>query len=126
MRKIALIFTFSFLFISCEKENQDILIGKWKLVKGYSSMGGYYIPNVQDQRMEEYRKDNIRIRYNFEGNEIVRCNYSATKYTVTIYGKELNGDTWSSHYDYWFKHDTLAIKNDGGFEFYNEYFIRVK
>jgi hypothetical protein len=126
MKKILLIFFFFLLFISCEKENNDILIGKWKLVKGYSIMGGGYIPDVQDQRMEEYTKDNIRIRYDFEGKEIGRCNYSATNSTVTISGKELNGDTWSSDYNYWFMHDTLKIKNDGGFEYYDEFFIRVK
>lgn len=121
-----MIFAFSLIFFSCEKENNDILIGKWKLVKGYSTMGGVYIPDFQDQRMEEYTKENIRIRYDFEGNEIGRCNYSATNSTVTISGKELNGDTWSSVYNYWFMHDTLKIKNDGGFEYYNEFFIRTK
>ena len=116
-------------FFSCEKEkgNNDIIIGKWRLVKGFDVMaGGYYDIATKYQRFEEYTNDNIRIRYDFEGNEITRCNYSVTNSIVTISGKELNGDTWSLQYKYWFQHDTLAIKNDGGFEFYNEYFIRVK
>jgi hypothetical protein len=110
----------------CEKENIDLLVGKWQLVKGSHYMAGDYIPDVQDQRMEEYTKDGIRIRYDFEGIETSRCNYSATNSTVTISVEKLNGDTWSSDYDYWFAHDTLVIRNDGGFEYYDEFFVRIK
>lgn len=123
IKKIVLILSLSILFISCEKENQEILIGEWKLVKSYSVMGGDYFPDIQHQRIEEYTKDNIRIRYDFEGNEITRCNYSATNSTVTISGKELNGETWSLYYDYWFVHDKLKTTSSGEFD---EFFIRVK
>jgi len=126
MRKIILFFAFSLLFFSCEKEKSDILIGKWKLVKGYSIMGGDYIPDIQDQRLEEYTNSNIRILYDFEGKEIGRCNYSATNSAVTISGKNLNGEEWRSDYDYWIVHDTLKIRHDGGFEYYDEFFIRTE
>ena len=43
-----------------------------------------------------------------------------------LFGKENDGNEWSSTYKCWFQHDTLAIKHDGGWEYYNEYFIRVK
>ncbi len=109
----------------CEKENIDLLVGNWKFVKDYSPMRGDYTIPLENQRMEEYTKDDIRIRYDFEGTETSRCNYSATNSTVTISGEELNGDTWSMDYDYWFEHDTLVINNDGGFEFINDYFVRI-
>lgn len=86
-------------------------------------MGGDYFPDIQHQRIEEYTKDNVRIRYNFEGNEITRCNYSATNSTVTISGKELNGETWHLNYDYWFVSDSLKTRSSGE---YDEFFIRVK
>jgi hypothetical protein len=111
----------------CEKENIDLLVGKWKLVKGYNLMvGGDYNIDIQNQRMEEYTKDDIRIRYDFEGSESSRCNYSATNSTVTVSVEKLNGDTWSSDYDYWFAHDTLVIRNDGGFEYYDEFFVQIE
>ena len=125
IKKVLLISFFSLLLLSCEKENQDILIGKWEFVQGFNSMSGYYIPGIQASRIEEYTKDNIRIRYDFEGNEISRCNYIATNSTFTISGKELNGETWSLDYNYWFVHDTLKLRNDGGFEYYDEFFIRI-
>ena len=127
MKKKALMILTSILFLSCEKENSDILIGKWRLVKGFDIMAGgnYNIPN-EYQRFEEYTKNNIRIQSDLSENEISSCNYSATNTVVTIFGKENNGEEWSSTYKYWFQHDTLAIKHDGGFEYYNEYFIRVK
>jgi len=126
MRKIVLIFAFSLILFSCEKENQDILIGKWQFVKGFNIMGSNFIPDIEDQRIEEYTNNNIRIRFDYQGNEIGRCSYSATNTTVTISGKELNGDTWSSDYEYCLVHDTLRIRNDGGFEYYDEFFIRIK
>ena len=127
MKKAALMILASIIFLSCGKENNDILIGKWRLVKGYDIMAGgdYDIPD-EDQRFEEYTKDNIRIQYDLDENEISRCNYSATNTSVTVFGKEDGGDEWSFTYQYWFQHDTLAIKHDGGWEYYNEYFIRVR
>lgn len=86
--------------------------------------GGYYDIPAKDQRFEEYTKQNVRIQTDLEGNEISRCNYSASNTTITIFGKENDGTEWSFEYEYWFLHDTLAIKHDGGFEYYNEYFIR--
>lgn len=110
----------------CEKENFDLLVGKWKLVKDYSPMRGDYTIPLENQRMEEYTKDGIRIRYDFEGTETSRCNYSVTTSTVTISVEKLNGDTWSSDYDYWFAHDTLVIRNDGGTEYIDEFFVRIE
>ena len=125
MKKIAFFISIILLFSSCEKESDHLLIGNWRLVKGYDLMeGGFYDIPLEYQRFEEYTKQKTRIQYNLDGIEISRCNYSATNETVTIFGKEIDGTEWSSQYDYWFVQDTLAIKHDGGFEFYNEYFIR--
>lgn len=127
MKKIAMLFVLSLTLFSCKKDNNDIIIGKWKLVAGYSIMaGGKYIPPIQEQRMEKYTKGNIRILYDFEGNETARCDYNATETTIKIYGVNLNGEEWSSNYDYWFVHDTLKIRHDGGFEYYDEFFIRIE
>ena len=89
-------------------------------------MGSYYNIPQHDQRFEEYTKENSRIQYDYEGNEISRCDFDATNSIVTIFGKEINGNEWSFSYDYWINHDSLSIKHSGGFEFYMEYFIRVK
>ena len=126
MKKIALLFIFSLFIFSCEKDKNEILIGKWKLVEGYSSMGGnrYSIP-VQGQRIDEYT-GKIKILFDFAGNEIDRCEYSATNSTINLFGVNLNGTSWHLNYDYWFEHDTLKIKNDGGFEFSYDYFVRLK
>ena len=40
MKKIIFIFFFSLLFISCEKEDRDILTGKWVWVKTIIPYGG--------------------------------------------------------------------------------------
>ena len=127
MKKIAILFAFSLSIFSCEKDNNDLLIGKWKLVEGFDVMaGGKYTIPVKDQRMEEYTIGNIRILYDFEGNEIGRCNYKATETIITVYGANQDGKEWSFSDEYWFLHDTLTIKQDGGFESYNEYFIRIE
>lgn len=127
MKRITLIVLTSFLFLSCEKEPCDILIGKWRLVKGFNLMaGGNFDIPAEYQRYEEYTKSKIRIQSDLNGNEISNCSYSVTNTAITIFGQESNGEQWSSTYNYWLQHDTLAIKHDGGFEFYNEYFIRVK
>jgi hypothetical protein len=126
LKKIILIFFCPLLFISCEKENNDILVGKWEFVKGFNLMTGNYIPVMQDQRIEEYTKSNLRILYDPGGNETARCNYNATNTNITIYGENLNGEKWSFNYDYCFVHDTLRIRHDGGFEYYDEFLIRIR
>jgi len=126
-----LIFTFLLCAIfatACEKENssQVKLIGKWQLVGGYDIMaGGDYSIETENQRIEEYTRDNQRIRYDYLGNVISSCSYRATESVVTIHVEKEDGTKWESSYDYWFSNDTLKIHNVGGFEFYNEYFIRI-
>ena len=127
MKNLILILAIGLFFLGCEKEEYDRIIGKWKYVKGYDMMaGGYYVPNIEDQRIEEYTKNNERIRYDYLDNEISRCSFSSTDSVITIYGVELNGQEWELSYKYWFVNDTLKIRNDGGFEYYDEYFIRIK
>lgn len=127
MKALAVLLLLSLTFRSCEKDNSELLIGKWRHVAGYNLMtGGKHLIPSQSQRMEEYTKDNIRIRYDFEGNEIVRSSYIATETNVKVYGVSLDGNEWSINYDYWFAHDTLKIRNDGGFEFSDNYFIRIE
>ena len=116
-------------FISCEKENYNVdkIIGKWQLVEGYNlMMDGVYSVDTENQRMEEYTKDNQRILFDYLGNEIARCNFRVTKSVITIYGEEINGTKWEYNNEYWLSKDTLKIRYDGGFEFYDEFFIRIK
>lgn len=112
--------------LSCKKENDDLLVGKWKLVKSYSIMGGEYFPSIQDQRIEEYTKKNRRILYDFEGNEIARSNFSATNSSINIYGANLNGEEWNFNMEYWITSDTLRLRQNGGFEHYDEFLIRIE
>ena len=126
---IFLILLCNIFFISCEKDDlpTEKIIGKWKLVEEYSlMMGGVYSVDTENQRIEEYTKDNLRILYDYHGNEIVRCNYRATKSVITIYGEEINGTKWENSYRFWLSKDTLKIRYDGGFEFYNEFLVRIK
>jgi hypothetical protein len=113
------------LIFSCKKENTDLLIGKWKLVKTFSFMGGNYFPEIQEQRIEEYTKKK-RILFDFEGNEIVRSDYKATNSIINVFGKEINGDQWDFNIDYWLVNDTLKLRHSGGFEYYDEFLIRIK
>ena len=123
------ILLFTILFAGCEKYNYPFekIIGTWKLVGGYDIMsGGIYSVDTTEERMEEYTRDNLRIRYDYRGNEISRCGFSATESVITIYVKKKDGTECESSYDYWFSNDTLKIRNNGGFEFYDEYFIRIE
>ena len=125
---IFIILLCNLFFVSCQKDNDPMeqIIGKWKSVKGYNPMGGIYFVDTENQRIEIYTRDNMRILYDYLGNEIARCNFRATKSIITIYGEEINGTKWENSYKYWFSNDTLKIRNDGGFEFYDEFLIRVK
>lgn len=117
------------VFTSCEKDKYPIekIIGKWQLVEGYDLiMGGAYSVDTENQRIEKYTEDNLRILYDYLGNEIARCNYRTTKSMITIYGEEINGTKWENNYEYWFSNDTLKIRHDGGFEFYDEFLVRIK
>jgi len=117
------------VFVGCQKDNnqEDKIIGKWQLVEGYSlMMGGVYSIDTENQRIEEYTKDNLKILYDYLGNETARCNFSATKEIITIYGEEITGTKWEHSVKYWFSKDTLKIRYDGGFEFYDDFFIRIK
>jgi len=112
----------------CEKENIDLLVGKWKFAKGYSSIGTQtdYIPEIQDQKIEEYTKKGIRILYDYQGVEIHRWDYHATDSTITIYGELNDGQEYSKEIEYWFIQDTLKIRHDGGFEYYDDFFVRIE
>jgi hypothetical protein len=124
MKKLVLIISTVLLLITCEKDNNDLLIGKWRLTLGYHPMVGYHDITPTDIRYEEYTRRNIRIVSDHEGNETARGSYKATNSTITCYGKDNDGSDFSFDYEYSFLHDTLAIRHDGGFEFYMEYFIR--
>jgi hypothetical protein len=130
MKRIIFTLSISIIFsISCQKEDFDFneIVGKWQLTKGYSLMlGGFFTIDPKDQRIEEYTGNSERILYDYLGNETARCGYNITDSTITIFGENLNGNDWEFEYKYWFKQDTLVIHQDGGFEYYNEFFIRIK
>ena len=128
MKKLLFTILLCSLFVTgCEKNNSPIekIIGKWQLVGGYEA-GWTYTAEAANQRVEKYTRDNLRIRYDYRGNEISRCGFRATESVITIYFEKTDGTEWESSYDYWFSNDTLKIRNDGGFEFYDEYFIRIE
>ncbi len=124
------LFILLFIFlIGCKKDFNylESIVGKWQLVKGYDIMvGGVYSVDNENQRIEEYTKNHERIRFDYLGDEIGRYGYTINETEITIFGKELNGQVWYSSYEYWLNNDTLKICNDGGFEFYYEFFVRIK
>ena len=126
MKRIGILLILTLVLISCEKDNNDLLVGKWRLVEGFNIMaGGKYSIPLQEQRIEEYTK-NLRILYDFEGNEIARSNYDATETIVTVNGINEDGKSWSFSFEYLLQHDTLTLKHDGGFEYYNDILVRLK
>lgn len=129
MKKVIIALLLGIIFnAGCEKEDNILqkVTGKWQLVKGYDVMSGVYIPKKEEQRIVEYTKKNECVNYDYLQNEIGRCNFRLTESAVTIYGIETNGQKWESSYKYWIRNDTLKIHNDGGFESYEEYFIRTE
>ncbi|SHF51481.1 hypothetical protein SAMN05444483_101413 [Salegentibacter echinorum] len=116
------------LLANCNNENIEInkIIGKWQLVKGNSLMnGGDYLIDSENQRIEEYTENKERILYDYLGIETGRASYNITDSNITIFGKNLNGEEWENDYEYWFKQDTLVIRYDGGFEYYDEFFVQI-
>lgn len=126
MKKIVILITLTLVLMSCERDYNDFLIGKWKLVEGFDIMfGGKYSVPVQEQRIEEYT-ENLRILYDFEGKEVARSNYNATETTITVNGVNEDGKPWSFSYKYVVRHDTLIQNHDGGFESYSDYLVRIE
>jgi hypothetical protein len=126
MRSLILLLLLSTILVGCEKEEKESrLIGKWKLVKIEDMWAGYVVGD-KDQTFEEYTSNGQRILYDNLGNETARCNFHSNDSIITIYGKELSGSKWENSYEYWFVEDSLKMKYDGGFEYYNVCFVRVK
>jgi hypothetical protein len=126
MKKLAILLALAFVLAGCEKDNNDLLIGKWKLVEGFDIMaGGKYTIPIQEQRVEEYTK-NLRILYSFEDNEIARSNYNATETSIIVNSVNEDGKEWSFSFEYLLKHDTLTLKHDGGFESYSDILVRLE
>ncbi len=111
-----------FALTGCEKENIDLLVGKWKLEKICLSSGSDIIPEIQNQRMVKYSKDNIIIYFDYQGNEISRGNYDATDSVITIYMETHDGREYSYELEYWFSQDNLKIR----MEYYDEFYARSK
>jgi GH43 family beta-xylosidase len=62
MKGILLMIPIFLMFFSCEKENNEILIGKWRHVKSYTAMGGDDVyPDNQHQKAKSIR--NIISKY---------------------------------------------------------------
>ncbi len=114
-----------FALTGCEKENIDLLVGKWKYVKFHNISGDYDI-DIQNQKIEEYTKDGINIRYDYQGVEIKRWDYHATDSIITIYGEFSDGQEYSYEHEYWFILDTLKIRIRGGWEYHDEFFVRIE
>lgn len=126
MKKIVILITMTLVLVSCEKDYNDSLIGKWKLVEGFDIMaGGKYSVPIQEQRIEEYT-ENLRILYDFECNEVARSNYNATETTITVNGVNEDGKPWSFSYKFVVRHDTLIQNHYGGFESYSDYLVRIE
>lgn len=129
MKKLlGLLILCNILIVSCEQKSFefDRIIAKWQLVKGDDFMsGGEYLIDPKNQRIEEYTINNERILYDYLGRETGRANYTITDSNITVFGEELNGEEWKNDYEYWFKEDTLVVRHDGGFEYYDELFVQV-
>ena len=99
------------------------IIGEWILVQRYSLMYGYYGIEKEDQKTEKYTKNGERILYNYQGVEFARANYVVENSKIVVFGSK--EESWKFEWEFWFNQDTLIIQHSGGWEYYNELFVRA-
>ena len=113
--------TLIILLVSCEKDSElyNRIEGKWKLVKTQDIGNFEEYPTLENQRIREFKSNKIHVSYDANGNVSGESNYELTKTTIILYE-----DAFRTENLYWLIDDTLKIRNDGGFEYYDEYFIK--
>ena len=126
MKKLILIFLVVFTFSNCEKKDEDKLIGIWEFTKWDALGWGIWHPETEDKYKVEYRNDGQCITYDYQMNEISRAEYYSSDKNITTYGVNINGTEWSGTKKYWYKNDTLITRADGGFEYTDYYYVKIK
>lgn len=123
MKKIILITLILFsAIISCEEDSNlsNKILGKWQLFMRINITSEVYYPDIEDQIIREFKKNGSHIKCDYQGDTISTCKYRLTDSTIILFG-----DDFEFEDQYWIIKDTLQIRYDGGFEFYDEYFLRI-
>jgi len=113
--------TLIIVFASCEKDYElyNSIEGKWKLVKTKGNDNFVEYPTSENQSIREFKSNKIHVFYDQNGELSGTCKYELTKTVIILYG-----DGFRTEDLYWMVDDTLKIRHDGGFEYYDEYFIK--
>ena len=108
--------------ISCEEYSNlsNKILGKWQLFMRINIRDDVYYPDIEDQIVREFKKNGSHIKCDYQGDTISTCKYRLTDSTIILFG-----DDFEFEDQYWIIKDTLQIRYDGGFEFYDEYFLRI-
>jgi len=121
MKKVLFILILSLIVFSCKhaKQFDRTIDGKWKLFKSIG-FGNYtdYTKRAY-QILREFKPNNIQIIYDANGNETSRCKFELTETAVIFYGEGFEIES-----SYWVVKDTLQLRNYGGFEYYDEYYVK--
>ncbi len=116
-----------FLVPGCETDTgkAEFLAGRWQLFKICgSTFDAVFVP-PENQRIEEYTCECESISYDYMMNETGRRRYKATDEEIIIFGTNENGSIVKFRFSYWIASDTLRVRYDGGFNYYDEFFVRL-
>ena len=119
--KMVISVIFLFLLAGCEKDDQlyNRIEGKWKLVKTADTSNSVEYPTPENQIMREFKSNKTHVFYQANGKVSGESNYTITKTEIILFG-----DGFRTEDLYWILGDTLKIRYNGGFEYYDEYFIK--
>ncbi len=118
---IFIVIIFIFLTVSCEKKKTfpDEIIGAWRVAKIYDE-GKYYIPQIPTVRV--FKNNGDQILYDYAINIKDTCKFKIIDSTLILYRNEWKIiNLWC-----WIIQDTLIIRHSGGWEYYDEYYHRIK
>ena len=106
----------------CGKDDRfyNRLEGKWQLVKTQDLGNIEEYPTPENQTVMEFTSHGTYIFYDAYGNMIWERECHVSRTTITLYGVD-----YDTKYPYRLHNDTLRIRHLGGFEFYDEYFVKL-
>lgn len=127
-KTLAFLLLTSTLVLSCSDDINPYLervIGKWQYIKSNGSIGREFKWSDGHRDILKFTRNGKAIAYDSNGVYRAESNIKIKRAEMISYGTNLNGDKWDIVSPYYFKEDTLVIRADGGFEFTDDYFVRM-
>ena len=117
-----------FMLSGCEEKScyAEKLIGKWQLFKIGGSSFCPVCVEPEFMRIEEYTAAFESVSYDYQMNETGRRGYCATNSEITIYGFDQDYKQVKFRFGYSIYGDTLRLRYDGGYDFYDEFFVLLR